>query len=174
VKRLTKIVATYDFIINLAAVLAGALLAVMVLSVAVGVFMRYFMKSALPWVMELNEYSLLYVTFLGTAWVLRRKKHVNIDLLVNRLNPRHRIVLKTVTSLCSAIICLVVIWYGGKIVWGYFESGRHAATGLELPLAYVLVIIPVGSFLLFLGLLREIYNYLCSREVVSDTERRIN
>ena len=50
--------------------------------------MRYFLNRPLVWVLELTEYALLWVTFLGAAWLLRQGGHVQVDVIVDFMSRR--------------------------------------------------------------------------------------
>ena len=43
----------------------------MMLVVCAEVLLRYGFNSPISWVVEISEYALLWITFLGAAWVLR-------------------------------------------------------------------------------------------------------
>ena len=93
---------------NLLAFIAGVIIIFTMAAVTYEVIMRYFLNRPTLWVVEVSGYSLLFITFLGAAWVLRRGGHVRIDLLTNRLKPRNQIRLNIITSIMAAIICLVI------------------------------------------------------------------
>jgi TRAP-type C4-dicarboxylate transport system permease small subunit len=104
------------------------------------------------------------------AWVLKIEGHVKIDLVVNRLNPRNQCVVNSITSILGAITCLVLLWYGTKVSWEFFERGTITNTILELPSAPLFAIVPIGSFLLFIQFLRRSYGYLKSWKGSSSKE----
>jgi TRAP-type C4-dicarboxylate transport system permease small subunit len=104
------------------------------------------------------------------AWVLKIEGHVKIDLVVNRLKPRNQCLVNTITSILGAITCLVLVWYGTKLSWEFFERGTITNTILELPSAPLFAIIPIGSFLLFIQFLRRSYGYLKSWKASSNKE----
>jgi TRAP-type C4-dicarboxylate transport system permease small subunit len=54
----------YDLIVTALAVMAGILLVFMILSVSWEVITRYFLNNPTIWVIEISEYTLLYLTFL--------------------------------------------------------------------------------------------------------------
>jgi TRAP-type C4-dicarboxylate transport system permease small subunit len=144
----------------------------MMLAVVYEVVMRYFLGRPTIWVVELSEYSLLFITFLGATWVLRREGHVKLDLVLGRLNPRTQVLLNIITSVLSAAICLALLWYSAEVTWDHFQSGWIRPKVLNIPSAYILVIIPVGSLLLFIQFLRRSYEYLRSWRGLRDKEQR--
>ncbi len=154
--------AIFDSIIGMLAFLAGILLSFMMLGVSADVSMRYLLNRPIPWMLEVTEYCLLFITFLGAAWVLKRERHVTIDLVLNRLNPRTQATFNIITSVIGAIVCLVVAWYGAQATWDYFLTGLYRLTFLRPPSALIMAIVPIGSFLLFIQFLRRTHGYLGS------------
>jgi len=159
-KLLMKISNAFDGMVSILGVFAGILVSFMLLSVAGDVFMRYFLARPMPWVTEAAEYSLVVLLFAGTTWVLRRDKHVRMDIVVSRLKPRVQVLLNITTSLLGTGLCLVVAWYAAKVTWEYFQSGYHIGGVLRLPLFYIMAIIPIGSSLLTIQFLRRAYGFL--------------
>lgn len=51
----------------------------------IAVLSRYLFNKPMGWYVELVEYSLIFVTFLSTAWLLQNKGHVKIELVVKRI-----------------------------------------------------------------------------------------
>ena len=171
-KLVTKAVAIFDRTLDVSVILASALLAFTLLSICAEVVLRYFFGSPLSWVVEISEMNLLYITFLAAAWVLRRKGHVKIDLLLNRLKPRTQALLGIIISIIGAIVFMFLIWYGAQVTWDNFLRGTYRSTVLEIPNAAVLFIIPLGSFLLFIQFLRDGYGYLSSWRTSGGKEQR--
>ena len=153
---LTKI---FDGTNKFLAVLAGILIVFMMLSVSTEVVMRYFFNRPSVWVVEISEISLLYITFLGTAWLLTNDKHIKMDLLLTRLNQKSQAILNLSTSILGVISCFLVTWYSGLTFWDHFQRGLFKPTFLDIPDAPVLIIIPLGSLLLSIQFLRRVYNY---------------
>ena len=159
-KGSTKITTIFDRILDGAAVLAAAMVMFIMLSMAAEVVMRYFLHSPLMWVVEVSETLLLFVAFLGAAWLLRGEGHIRVDLVVNILRPKTRALLDVLTSIIGALCCAIVVWYGLVATWNCFVRSAFEPTSLEIPSAYVLLIIPVGALLLLIQCLRRSYGYL--------------
>ena len=170
-KLLVKAAATFDHLLDFLIWLAGALLIFGWLSVCFEVFMRYFLNRPTIWVIDITEHILVWITFLGTTWLLRREGHAKIELLTLQLRPRARIVINSITSILCAIICLVVAWYGVRVVWQHFHTGIIFPTILELPKAPLYLVVPIGFFLLFIQFLRRTYGYLAGWRLPQATNK---
>jgi len=77
------------------------------------------------WVIQLNEHFLVWILFLGSAWLLRREVHVTLDLVLNHLKPKPRAWVNIVTSLICAVGCLFLAWSGTMNTWMQFEGGYN-------------------------------------------------
>ena len=141
---------TCDFLV----IPAGILLIATVAVVSANVIMRYGLGRSIAWAIEVPEYALLFITFLGTAWLLRRGGHISIELVVSRLKPEHQAVTSIISSIICAIISLTLTWYGIKVTWDHFQAGYRLTSPLGPPSFLIQSIIPVGSFLLFTQFLR--------------------
>lgn len=157
---LRKVSNIFDRTCDLAAILAAVLLMLIFVLVNSEVITRSITAHSIVWVIEICEFCLFFITFLGTAWLLRRDGHVKIDLVVSQLNPRHQALVKTITSIISTISCLVVTWYSAKVTWACFQTGFPLGTGLMPPAFIILSVMPVGSFLLSIQFLRITYGHV--------------
>lgn len=158
----TKGITVFDHIINLLAYLAGVFVVFIMLNIAADVACRKLVGTSLVWALEFSEYSLLFITFLGAAWLLRREGHPSLDIVVNRLNPGARALVNITMSVLGALLCLVVAGFGTATTWDLFQRGVNMATMLEPPKAPLVAIIPIGSLLLFIQFLRRAHGYLGS------------
>ena len=143
--------------IDLTVILAGTLLIFSMLSISMGVASRYLLGRPMGWVVEISEYSLVYITFLIAAWVLKREGHVKVDILVERLKPKPQSVLNIVGSMLAIISCGIIFWYSLRVTWESFQKGYFSPTILEIPKWPVQAVIPLGSFLLFVQFIRRSY-----------------
>ena len=150
----------YNRIIELGALIAGVLLIFLMLSVTLEVALRYFLGRPTSWVMEICGYILLYIPFLVAAWILRRDGHVRMDLVIGTLSPKVQSLVNAITSFVSAVICLLLTWYGIKATLYFSKMGYKTPTILMLPKSMIITIIFVGSFLLSVQFLIEAFKYL--------------
>ena len=149
-----------DGTINVLAILGGVIIVFVFVTVCLAVVMRYFLHSPLNWVTQTSQYSLIFITFLGAAWVLRREKHVTMEMVVNQLKPKNQDLIRTITSIAGALICLVLVIYGIQVALDLFQRGIYDPQVLDVPMAPLVAIIPLGSFMLSLQFLRRGYGYL--------------
>ncbi len=150
----------FDRIVNISAVLSGTLLVFVLVAVFYEIINRYLFGRAILWTYEVVEFTLLYITFLATAWLLREEAHVKIDLVLQKMKPKTQAILNIITSIICAIAFLIIIVWSIISILESIELGLFTPTELETPKHYVMLCIPFGSILLFIQFLRRTYrNY---------------
>ena len=150
------------------AVLGGLLLLFITFSIAYSIVTRKLDLPTPVWVVQFNEYALLWVPFLATAWILSRNQHVSVQFLVQYLDRKGRKVLDIIHSLMGTILCGVFCWYGIYTTWDHYVRGVIDVASVDVPKAYVLVVIPVGFFFLTLQFLSKFLAGLLGEESEAD------
>lgn len=154
----------FDRVLNAMAFLGGVLLAFSVLSISAEVFSRYLLNYPFGWVTEISSYSLLYITFLVAAWVLRSDDHIKVDAVIKLFKPRTQSLLHLITLLTCSLMCLILVIFGAKVSLDLYKSDYFTPTMLELPKYLILSIIFVGYFTLFVQFVRKILDHLKANE----------
>lgn len=158
-----KITGIFDRTVDVFSIMGGVLLVAIMLAVSVKIIFRYFLHEAIVGVDEIAEISMLYLTFLGAAWLLRRGGHITIDLLFARLKPKTQARLNIITSVFGLFISLILVWYGTAATVSFWQRGILTPTILEVPRALIIGIIPVGSLLLAIQFLRRAWANLTGK-----------
>ena len=122
----------------------------LVAAVCYEMLMRGLFDRPQSWVVELTEYSLLYITFLGTSGLLRQNGHVSVDLLTDALNPAWKRRLALVSAALCFVVCVILTCFATLATIDAQRRGVYKPTILEFPTWIVLAVIPVGSLLLSL------------------------
>jgi TRAP-type C4-dicarboxylate transport system permease small subunit len=89
---------------NLDAYFAAFMFAITMVIVVVNVFMRYFIGHVIPWGEEVATSCFVYTVFVGAAWCLRTRQHVGVDLLVDKLPPLGRKIMRVITDAIILVI----------------------------------------------------------------------
>jgi C4-dicarboxylate transporter DctQ subunit len=145
-----------DRILTGMAVLAGLLLLFITFSISYSIFTRAVGVASPVWTVQFNEYSLLWMTFLGSAWVLSRRKHVAVDIITGRLGPRGKRIADVFHSLAGSGVCGVLCWYSSLITLNLLQRGVTDVQVVDVPKYLVLMVIPVGFFALTAQFLRTL------------------
>jgi C4-dicarboxylate transporter DctQ subunit len=133
-----------DRILTGMAVLAGLLLLFITFSISYSIFTRALGFQSPVWTVQFNEYSLLWMTFLGSAWVLRRRKHVAVDVITSHLGFTGRRIADTAHSLLGIGVCGALCWYSSLMTLSLFQRGVTDVQAVDMPKYLVLVVIPIG------------------------------
>ena len=166
-----KLNAAFDYTIGFLAYLAGIILFITMVIIFTDVTATKVLNRPLPWAIEVSEYSLTYITFFCAAWLLKEERHVKMDLLLNQLQPRKQALLNMATSIVGVVVCLVIAWYGTTITWEFFQRGVFSAQALEIPMAPLLAVIPLGTFLFGIQFARRAYGYMRSWKATKEEEQ---
>lgn len=147
----------WDRVLDAMALLSAVAMVCTLLFTFAGVVSRYVFGRAQAWTVEVSEYLLLYMVFLGGAWLLREDGHVRMDLLVQNLEGAKREALEVVLFLISTALVAIVAYYGVVVTWEAYASGSlHSVSSLR-PRVYLLLLpIPVGGVCLFVECLRRV------------------
>ena len=79
----------FDRLIDFLGLLASVMICLLAFGVATDVIIRALNIGSMPWALEMSEYLLYGVTFLGAPWVLRAGGHVNVDIVVKQIGRAH-------------------------------------------------------------------------------------
>jgi len=154
--RLLRILAACE---NASAAGATLIFVAMTLVICAEVLMRYGFNSPISWVVEISEYALLWITFLGTAWVLRNGGHVRVDILLQYLSPAALRACGLVSSAGGALTTLVLFGFGVDATWSAYARHAFKPTGIDVPTWMILIVIPIGALLLFFRFARLFFEY---------------
>jgi C4-dicarboxylate transporter DctQ subunit len=152
--RVQKIFSVVKKINITAASLAGLVLLFVTFAIFVDVFLRYFFNRPSIWVTEVSTYLFLYIIFLGTAYALQKGMHIRVTFLLDFFNDRITKIINIITSLFALTFSVVLLWQTVIMTWAAFTESWTTPTMLNVPYAYIYVIMVLGSFLLvvtFLG-----------------------
>jgi C4-dicarboxylate transporter, DctQ subunit len=158
-KLAQRIGAFFDTFIKVLAVFGIVSIVFMTLAIGYDVTTRYILRQSVGWVLEVSEYLLVYLTFLGTAWVLKNEGHTTIDILVDHLQPKKQAILNVITSCIGAVICFILTWYGTATTVDLYQRGLIVIEILAIPKFLTTLVIPIGCGLLFIQFIRRIIKF---------------
>jgi TRAP-type C4-dicarboxylate transport system permease small subunit len=138
---------------------AGGLLMFSTVGTCIDVILRYCFNRPIHWMLEITEYIMLYIPFLGAALVLKEEGHIRVDILINHLSERSRGRLNVITSFVGGIVMLIYTWFGGQVTWDYFKRGVPTLESLKTPMFLILMIIPIGGFFFTTQFFRQMVGY---------------
>ena len=149
----------FDKILIILFWLAGGLLMFATIGTCIDVILRYSLNRPIHWMLEITEYIMLYIPFLGAALVLKEEGHIRVDLLINRFSPKNRTWVNIITSLIGGIVMLTYTWFGFQVTLDAFKRGTPSLESLKTPVFLILIIIPVGSLFFTIQFIRQMAGY---------------
>jgi TRAP-type C4-dicarboxylate transport system permease small subunit len=158
--KITKVAGKiFDNIILAIFWIAGMLLFYATIGTCIDAILRYFLNRPIPWMLEITEYIMLYIPFLGAAFVLREEGHIKVDLLINHLSDRNKNRMGVITSGVGGIVMVIYTWFGAQVTLDFFKREVPSLEYLKTPMYLILMIIPIGSFFFSIQFLRQIRSY---------------
>ena len=121
---------------------------VMVLDVSWQVFTRFIMKDPSSFTEELATFLLIWIGLLGSAYALRQKAHLGIDIMTIKMKPETRYVWEfLIYSVVIIFSVLVLIWGGFRLVNITLYLNQISAA-LRIKMGYVYSVVPITGFLM--------------------------
>jgi TRAP-type C4-dicarboxylate transport system permease small subunit len=135
-----------------AAVVLGAIAAAFCYEVAA----RYLFSAPTSWANALVAYFLCAAIFLAVPELTRRRAHVSINLLVDRLGPGGAVGLHRLICVASAAACLLAAWFTGNATLDQFRQGIETVSAYPVPKWWVSIFVPYAMLSSGLYFLRDL------------------
>lgn len=128
-------------------VLLAISLSVMTVVIIYQVALRYVFSASNAWSEELARYLMVFSVMVASAIALRKNSHLQIDILINRFNPR----MKAIFTIASTIAGIVFLCYLFIYSLDLMKLGmRNTSAGLGFVMAIPYAAIPLGVVLMVL------------------------
>lgn len=150
-----------DSISHKVGVVAAFSALVMSLIITYEVFMRYVLRHPTVWVLDVSEYLVVSVVFLGAAWCLHEDGHVFVDLVTDRLTPQARLISRAISSFIAFIFCIILAWQSWLWWWPSYTYGWTSDTALKFPLVAPYLFVAVGFTVLTLQYALKVIQHFC-------------
>jgi TRAP-type C4-dicarboxylate transport system permease small subunit len=138
------------------AVLSGLIVVFVTLSIGYTILARAVGLPSAVWVIQFNEYGLLWMTFLGTAWILARKKHISVHIVIQHFSEKNKKRVAVVHALMGMALCGLFCWFTTFTTMEKIGRNVIDVQAVDIPIGYVLIVIPLGFLLLFLQFTRNL------------------
>jgi len=147
---------TVTFLSRIAGVFAAMLIGFAVLVICDMVIERYLLNRTTIWQIDVVTYSIVAATFVGSAYVLMTRGHVNVDVLPLHLGPRARYWLALFTILTALAFCVVLFVLCTLYWYEAWSKNWHSDTVWRARLWFPYLSMPVGLGLLVLQYFAEL------------------
>lgn len=123
---------------------------IMALLVFANVIARYAFNSPLAFSDEMSSYLFILMSFMGTAIAARRKAHLGLSIVTDRISPGTARKLNMIMYGFSALFCLLIVIFGVQMVMSQCTLGQETATMQWQEWIYGLFV-PVGAGFAFIA-----------------------
>ncbi len=136
---------SFRFIVdNIEELSSGASFAIMTIITFLNVISRYFFDVSFTWPEELSRYCFLWMTFLGAALCTKHGRHIVIDFLILKFSRRTRNFVLFAADISVILLMLCIAYYG----WKYASYSTTATASLNIPMSYILYVVPCSALLI--------------------------
>lgn len=142
------------------AVLGAALLFMIAAIICFEVTIRWLGGESRLWVIEVSEYALLFITFLGAPYLLEKNMHVVLDLVYDSLSGGSRIALQFFNATIGFALCAVLTVVGVSVVMEQFEIGVRQVTVMRPQSWWITAALPIGMGLMAVQFLDQMIRSL--------------
>ncbi|WP_109474572.1 TRAP transporter small permease [Ornithinimicrobium cavernae] len=94
----------------------AVLLAFMVCLLSADVVGRYAFDHPIRWAAEIAQICFIWLVYLASIGVMRRRRHVTIDILHQHVSGRYRAILDAVTALVVGTVLTMLTWQASLFV----------------------------------------------------------
>lgn len=150
-------------------VLSGGCFLLMVALTCWQVLTRYVLQNPSSWSEELVSYLFAWMALLGASLVVGERGHMNIPLLVDKVNPGMKKVLCIFAEVIALLFSAIILVYGGVQITSLAMGQMTSSLGVAIGVFYV--VLPISGVLNCIYALIniiEIANGTLSLEVVDE------
>ena len=132
----------------------------MIVIVVYDIVSRTLFKAGIPGTVEINEYLLIIVGFMGITMANRLGGHITVDLLYNKIPPSFQPIIDCLNNIILLGFSIVFLYAGFEKAVSAYTAGETNWFGPHvLPVWYFRWTVPISFFLLSVQLLLEIIRF---------------
>ncbi|RPG59593.1 MAG: TRAP transporter small permease [Flavobacteriales bacterium TMED235] len=124
------------------------LFGIMILVITWQVFSRFVLNSPSSFTEELSTYILIWISLLGATYAFRKKSHIGIDILTNKLSEPFDKFSKYIIHFANILFfSFVFVWGGLHLVMITLQLNQISAS-LKIKIGYIYFILPISGLLM--------------------------
>lgn len=127
-----------------------------VLIIFLQVIMRKVFNNSLSWSEELARFIFIWQIWYGISITIRRKKHIEVELVKNLLKGNALKVLQVFITLCNIAFCIFMTVTGGMLSSNLMDKNT-LSPAMGIPLWIVYAALPVSFFLAAIRHILELF-----------------
>lgn len=133
-----KFIEKFEKFVSCACVLVMAVL------VFANVIARFVFNSPLAVADEMSCYLFVLMSFMGTAIAARKKAHLGLTIVTDKLSPSAAKKVQVLMYIIAAIFCLLIVIFGVEMVISQYSLGQETAT-MQWPEWIYGLFVPIGA-----------------------------
>lgn len=133
------------------------LMGIMLADMLLGVVSRYVMRHPFFWIEDVGSLSLLWITFIGGALAVKRGAHFALTAVAEMMPPQVARAMRIASCLLMAVFSVALMVTGVSLM--RIAEGAKSP-GLDIPLAPLYVVVPLGGALMLIYSLSLAVGYL--------------
>jgi TRAP-type transport system small permease protein len=145
---MTKLSAAFGRLFEALALIAAFILLAMVILITADIVLRNVTRGGFVWANEISEYALYLITLLVAPWLLRRGRHIRLDLVLVMLPDRVAWLLEATADAVGVAVSLVLVRYGFAMTYDSWRLGSITIKNLIFPEWWLLAPLPATFLLL--------------------------
>jgi len=131
---------------NIEELIACGAFIVMTVVTVVNVILRYLTNYMFPWSEELGRFTFMWTTFFGAAMCTKHGRHLVIDILINSVRRRNKMIMEFIVDIATLTLMAVLIFYGWKLT----IASDVPTASLGIPLSYVVFGVPLSCTIILI------------------------
>jgi TRAP-type C4-dicarboxylate transport system permease small subunit len=136
-------------LIKIEEVISKLLLISVVLLVFLAATGRWF-GFPVAWSVNMAQFLLVWIIFLGANQALRNNKHIGVDILTRLLPLKVQRYLELVILTLISCFLLFCIYYGTSLS---LENSNRLISNTSISYSFITLAVPVGCFLMFITII---------------------
>ena len=131
---------------------------------------RFIFNQSIYFSMELNQFLMILITFMGLGYAARQGRHIRMSAIYDQLPDAGRKVLMIIIAAVTSVIMFVLAYYAFSYVHRIWELEK-VTPSLRVPLWLTYVWVPVGFFITGIQYALTVFQNLRTTEVYISYEK---
>lgn len=149
--------------------IGSVLLLFMTLLTVANVVSRYILHASIAASEEIATLLFVLVSLLGAAVAVKRKAHLGLTVLTERMSPRLYRRVTIFGYACGVIFCMFLVVYGARMVWNEYTY-KILTISMNWPEWIFGLFVPVGGMFIGIRFLQMIYIETKTKDTEIDTK----
>ncbi len=125
----------------------------MVIIVLMGTFFRYVLNDPLLWTEEAARYLMVWMALIAASISLKRREHIGIDMVINRLKPGLKKVIVLIVKLLIAYFLYILTREGITMA---LKARSQISPALKISMFWPLLSVPLAGITTLIQLILQI------------------